>query len=167
MMIIIMNLQMFYYIGILFLIALFVNYFLFLLQNRAKVVKIIDGDTIAVKLLKNQKQIKIRLILINAPESRDSLYMKKQFYGDMAKIRLQKFLPLGSIVTLEYDKRKFDNFERTLAYVYYKGILINEYLVKEGCAEYAEFPPNLKYSKRILKAEIQAKRNKVGMWQKK
>jgi micrococcal nuclease len=109
----------------------------------------------------------VRLILINAPESKNSLYKKEEPYGKEAKRWLEQCLPKNCILRFEFDKQKTDKFNRILAYVYYDNIMINEKMVREGYAQYAEYRPNIKYSKRILKAEIIAKKLKKGIWKNK
>ena len=58
------------------------------------------------------------------------------------------------MVKLELDVRKIDPYDRLLAYVYLpNGQMFNETLVREGYAQVATFPPNVKYQERFLKAQ--------------
>lgn len=42
--------------------------------------------------------------------------------------------------------------------------LLNELLVREGFAQVATYPPNVKYVDLFIEAEKQARTNKKGFW---
>ncbi len=71
----------------------------------------------------------------------------------------------GKKVKLEYDVQKTDKYGRTLAYVYMEnGVFLNEFLVKEGYAQIATYPPNVKYVEVFRKAQKLAREKSKGLW---
>ncbi len=54
-------------------------------------------------------------------------------------------------MALEFDAEKTDRYGRLLAYVWTPGgTLFNEFLVEQGYAQVATFPPNVKYEEWLL-----------------
>ncbi len=132
----------------------------------ARIVKVVDGDTIVIGSLTNKKRrTKVRLIGIDTPESLRSLYQDVMPFGEEASRYTKKRLPQGRRVILIYDKESKDKFERTLAYIYLmNGEFFNETLVKKGYAFAERYPPNVKYSEHFSALEAQAKSQKLGLW---
>ena len=128
--------------------------------------RVIDGDTFWLK--DNNGQIeKVRLIGIDAPESRRSKHKDIQRFGKESKDFLVKFLK-DKKVALEYDVQKTDQYGRTLAYVYLEdGTFLNNYLIRNGYAKVVTFPPNVRNHKQLLESERYARKNKLGMWKEK
>ena len=121
-------------------------------QNRekARVTKVIDGDTFDV-----EGGERIRLYEINAPE------YPKDCMGVDAKARLEDLLLKKSV---SIEKIKKDNFGRIVALVYYDKLLINEILTEEGLA-YFEKSNLLSSSSLIIeKAEEKARSAGRGVW---
>lgn len=86
-------------------------------EYRAKVIKVIDGDTADVDIdlgfdvvLKKQR---IRFMGIDTPESRTSDEVEK-IYGNMAKDFVKSFLKDGEYVTLKTFKDDRGKFGRVL-----------------------------------------------------
>jgi endonuclease YncB( thermonuclease family) len=86
---------------------------------KAEVVRVIDGDTIEVKIialtkpvegLKTEANYRVRYIGIDAPE--------KDQAGYAEATQINKMLVEGRTVWLELDKTVFDKYGRLLAYVY-------------------------------------------------
>jgi len=125
--------------------------------------RVIDGDTFVIMNTHGIDE-KIRLTGVNAPESRNTGKKKKEEFGIESKVFLTKLLA-GKRVRLEFDVQKTDKYGRTLAYVYLEdGTFLNEYLVKEGYAQVATFPPNVKYKDTFIAAQRYARENKTGLW---
>ena len=132
--------------------------FLAISQNKPQtvymnVVRIIDGDTFEGR--SGTETYRIRLNGIDAPE-------KKQDFGNACKQRLGDLCKGGQVKVLLLKK---DFFNRWLGEVYnYKGVHINQQLVKEGLAWHFN-----KYSKDPVLARIQkeAQQAKAGLWQMK
>ena len=129
-----------------------------------KVSKITDGDTFYV-MTKNSEKFKIRLIGINAPESYNvGKKFRKEYFGKEAKIFVTNLLK-NKKVKLIFDVQKTDRYGRILAYAYLEnGVFLNQYLVENGFAVVATFPPNVKFVEVFTKAEKSARNKKLGLW---
>lgn len=118
----------------------------------AKVIRILDGDTLEV--LYNKTPVKIRLAHIDCPEKR-----KSQPFGTDAKKTLSD-LCFGQQVTV-YGQ-KYDRYRRLIALVVNRQHqTLNQEMIKRGMAWHFK-----KYSKDPLYAqlEIEARKRKVGLW---
>lgn len=121
----------------------------------AKVIGIMDGDT--MEILYNNVPTKIRLAHIDCPEKRG-----KQAFGNIAKIALSN-LCFGRIVTIKGER--YDRYKRLIAVVINdKKQNVNQKMIKLGMAWHFT-----KYSKDPVyaKLEIEARKNRVGLWQDK
>lgn len=129
-----------------------------------KVSKITDGDTFYVTTSSSEKY-KIRLIGIDAPETRNvGVKVRKEYFGTEAKIFVTQLLK-NKKVKLTFDVQKTDRYGRVLAYVYLEnGVFLNQYLVENGFAVVATFPPNVKFVEVFTKAEKSARNKKLGLW---
>lgn len=119
----------------------------------AKVIRILDGDTMEV--LYQNKPIKIRLAHIDAPE-----HKKKQAFGIQAKKALSD-LCFGQMVTVHSEK--LDRYGRLIAVIVNnKKQIVNQEMVKLGMAWHFK-----KYSKdnQYAQLEIQARKQRKGLWQ--
>ncbi|HPT63507.1 MAG TPA: thermonuclease family protein [Candidatus Atribacteria bacterium] len=121
------------------------------------VARVIDGDTIE---LSNGE--KVRYIGIDTPElhhpQKEVEYYAREAYE--ANCRLVE----GKRVRLELDVEERDRYGRILAYVYVDDLMVNEWLVANGYAHVATFPPNVKYAERFLQLEREARQAKIGLW---
>ena len=126
--------------------------------------KITDGDTFYVTTSSSEKY-KIRLIGIDAPETRNvGVKVRKEYFGTEAKIFVTQLLK-NKKVKLTFDVQKTDRYGRVLAYVYLEnGIFLNQYLVEKGYAVVSTFPPNVKFVEKFTQAERNARKLKLGMW---
>lgn len=128
-------------------------------KTTAKVVRIIDGDTIEL-----ESGQKVRYIGVDTPETVKPR-VAVQCFGKEASNR-NKELVEGKIVELEKDVSETDKYGRLLRYVWLEGKMINEQLVAEGYARISTFPPDVKYSQLFLAAEKKARLENVGLWKK-
>ena len=128
-----------------------------------KVSKITDGDTFYV-MTKNSEKFKIRLIGIDAPESYNvGKKFRKEYFGKEAKVFATNLLK-NKKVKLTFDVQKTDRYGRILAYAYLEnGVFLNQYLVENGLAVVATFPPNVKFVEVFTKAEKSARNKKLGL----
>ena len=109
---------------------------------RAKVNRIIDGDSIVLDLdlgfdtwINNQS---VRLVGVDAPESRTRDLVEKQF-GNLAKERVNELLEIGSYVIVKTYKDKEGKFGRILGeIVTNEEININDLLIEERLAVFYE-----------------------------
>lgn len=125
--------------------------------------KVVDGDTFWVEDGTN-KGVKIRLIGIDAPESRKTFKKQIGYFGKEAKEYLTKLLT-DKMIRLEYDVNQKDQYGRTLAYVYLQdGIFVNAELIKNGYAMVMTIPPNIKYADEFVKLQKEARENRRGIW---
>jgi endonuclease YncB( thermonuclease family) len=117
---------------------------------------IVDGDTIDVNGCADAGRI--RLILVNTPEISPG-----ECFGKEASAYTSQRL-LNRQVGLEKDRSEKDSFGRYLRYVWTDGELFNERLVRDGYAELAIYPPDLKHLARIAAAQAEAKSASRGLW---
>jgi micrococcal nuclease len=148
-------------------LLLFSLLFFGLLQQPADirtVKKVVDGDTVWVSGKNNGPDEKIRLIGIDAHETRNTARKKAGFYGKEATAYLKKQV-LGKRVRLEYDIRRYDQYRRTLAYIHLEnGRFINADLVRNGYAVVMTVSPNVKYADKFILYQQQARNKKQGLW---
>ncbi len=124
------------------------------------VLRVVDGDTIWV----SQPDEKIRLIGIDAPETRNTGKKQVGYYGKEASDYLKARLK-GKKVRLEYDVQRYDIYRRTLAYVYLEdGTMINAELVRLGYATVMTVAPNVKYADKFILLQQEARKKKRGVW---
>jgi len=133
-------------------------------QNEwVEVSKFVDGDTFWITNTKGQQE-KIRLIGVDAPESRRSGRKEIGFYGREASAYVERILN-GQKIRLEYDVGRYDRYKRTLAYVYLQdGTFLNAHLVENGYAMVMTVPPNVKYADLFVKLQKEARKKKKGLW---
>lgn len=122
------------------------------------VARVYDGDTI---ILTDKKQI--RLLGINTPEIESRLRAEEPG-GMAAKKWLQAQLQENKVY-LEYDQTKRDKYKRLLAHVFTPdGKHINQALLENGLAFVSIIPPNIRYSDKLIQAQLQAEKQKLGIW---
>ena len=126
----------------------------------AKVVRVIDGDTLEVQF--NGKTEKVRLIGVDTPETVHPT-IGEEPYGKAASNFTKSQLE-GKQVTLELDVQERDQYGRILAYVWLNGKLFNEVLLREGYAQVATYPPNVKYVEKFTAAQKEAREAGRGLW---
>jgi len=120
---------------------------------------VIDGDTVVI-----DDGQKIRYIGINAPELASDDH-KAEPYGEASK-QFNVRLVDRKNVRLEFDKDRFDQYRRLLAYVFLKnGTFVNSEVLLNGYAYLLRHPPNLKHDSILLQAQRSAMAAKRGIWQ--
>ncbi|MCZ4224958.1 thermonuclease family protein [Pedobacter rhodius] len=122
------------------------------LNFTAKVIRIIDGDT--MEILYQDHPVKIRLAHIDCPEKRAA-----QPFGNNAKEALSD-LCFGQMVDVKVEK--YDRYKRLIAIVVNgKRQIVNQEMIKQGMAWHFK-----KYSSDgvYAKLEIIAREKKVGLW---
>ncbi|QJB56205.1 thermonuclease family protein [Pseudodesulfovibrio sp. zrk46] len=122
--------------------------------EEALFLNLIDGDSMWVEYQGRSREV--RLIGIDAPEW-------GQEYGTKAKSHALNFC-YGKQLTLEFDKGRKDKYGRLLAYVYCGKRMLNEELVRAGLALAVRYEPNVKYQKRLERAEKEARAKRNGFW---
>jgi micrococcal nuclease len=128
------------------------------------VVRVVDGDTIVIK--KDGKDVKVRLIGINTPETVDPR-RPVQCFGKEASNKAKALLTPGLMVGVAGDPSQdaYDKYGRLLAYVYLPdGSLFNEYMIAEGYAYEYTYDVPYRYQKEFKAAEAAAKAAGKGLW---
>ena len=124
--------------------------------DTAKVIQVIDGDTITVK-----GGYRVRYIGIDTPE----IHPVPEAYGTEAW-QGNRQLVEGKEVRLERDVSETDKYGRLLRYVYVDDVFVNAELVRQGLAEAKAYPPDIKYQDYLEQMEAEAKEAGRGMWAK-
>ncbi|MEZ5281822.1 MAG: thermonuclease family protein [Acidimicrobiales bacterium] len=127
----------------------------------ARVMWVIDGDTIEVDL--DGVQETVRLIGIDTPEKTGGL-RDAECYGDEATQRMRQLLDEGEGVYLELDQEPRDQYDRLLAYVYSSDGFINELLVRDGYAAAFRYEPNTARAAQLEEAQRRAREFDLGLW---
>lgn len=141
---------------------------------KAKVTKVIDGDTIKVDI--DGKIYKVRFIGINCPEIGEN----EEFFGKEAYEFSKEKLDDREIF-LQKDVSETDKYGRLLRYVWLekpkdlnnpskdeiRDFSINGILVREGYAKANYYPPDTSYTKFLKEIEKQAKKENLSMWNEK
>ena len=121
-----------------------------------KVVKVADGDTVTV-LAEGNKQVRIRLAGIDAPE-------RKQAYGKKSKTFLSGRVA-GQLVSVTYEKK--DRYGRIVGVIWLDGKDINLEVIKAGLAwHYKRYQREQSAQDRVLYADAEqaAKVSKLNLW---
>jgi len=130
-----------------------------LAENRqgAKVIRVIDGDTVEI-----EGGQKVRYIGIDTPET---VHPDKavQCFGREATDKNRKLVE-GKTVELEQDISETDKYGRLLRYVYIDDLFVNDYLIRQGFAHASSYPPDIKYQDQFRQAEQEARQNNRGLW---
>lgn len=123
-----------------------------------QVERVYDGDTI---MLEGGQQV--RLLGVNTPEIQ-SRVRNEEPGGVAAKEWLQNLLK-EKAVFLEYDAEKKDKYKRKLAHVFLpNGKHINLALLENGLGTLSIIPPNLRHSDKLIQAQQNAEKKKLGLW---
>jgi micrococcal nuclease len=126
----------------------------------AEVSSVTDGDTVEVILAGSA--VDVRLIGVDTPETVHPS-QPVECFGQAAS-RFTRSQLEGERIRLEFDVERYDQYGRTLGYVWLGGHLFNEILVRRGFATVATYPPNVKYVDLFLSAERAARGHDRGLW---
>ena len=129
----------------------------------AKVVRVIDGDTI--KVLISDKEEAVRLIGIDAPEITDSR-KTIQCFGKEASDKAKEVSGEKTVVReADSTQDNKDKYGRLLRYVFVDGINLSKLMISQGYAHEYTYQNNpYKYMDEFKDAQEQAQKNKVGLW---
>ena len=127
-------------------------------RERVEVARVIDGDTVVLRDGRH-----VRLLGINAPEISHHGGANEEG-AIQAKETLERLI-IKSPQFLESDKELFDHYGRTLAYLFSaEGKNMNAELVRLGLVTVNLYPPNLKYSQRLISSQYLAELEELGIW---
>lgn len=134
-------------------------------MEKCTVQRVVDGDTYVLDIGTEEK--KVRLIGVDTPESvAPASYAKEnteegRTVSEIVKGRIKA----GDILYAEYDVSKTDKYGRMLAYLYFEdGTMVQDWLLENGYANIATYPPNVKYADHFAELVHTAAENKVGLW---
>lgn len=133
------------------------------MKETAKVIRVVDGDTIKVEI--NNKEDTVRLIGIDAPETVDPR-KPVQCFGKEASSKAKEILT-GKTIVLESDliQGERDKYGRLLRYVFINTENFNLFMISSGFAhEYAYRDNPYKYQAEFMAAEKSARESKKGLW---
>lgn len=128
-----------------------------------KVIKVVDGDTIAVDI--DGVSETLRLIGINTPETVDPR-KPVECFGVEASNKAKELLS-GKSVALEKDNSQDerDKYGRLLRYIRTKeGLFYNLEIIKQGYAYEYTYDVPYKYQSEFKEAENYARTKKLGLW---
>ncbi len=129
-------------------------------SSKARVERVVDGDTILVRI--DGRRERVRYIGIDTPESVKP-GTRVQCFGKAAA-EANRRLVEGRDVRLEYDAEARDRYGRLLAYVYRDDLLVNAELIRGGYAKPLEIAPNLAHAAELRRLAATARRARVGLW---
>lgn len=118
----------------------------------AKVLRVVDGDTIDVEI--NGERQRVRYIGINTPERNEPCFDE----ATAANVELV----LGKTVELVKDVSDTDRYDRLLRYVYVGDVFVNEKLVRQGYAEAVLYRPDERQYDLFSQLEFEAAQAGLG-----
>lgn len=127
----------------------------------ARVVRVVDGDTIVVAI--DGEEYRVRYIGIDTPET---VHPDKpvEWMGPEASAA-NKALVEGKTVYLEKDISETDQYDRLLRYVFLEdGTFVNAELVRLGYAQVSTYPPDVRYVDLYLEMQRAAQAAGRGLW---
>ena len=129
---------------------------------KATVERVVDGDTMKLKLDKTKEVVTLRLLLVDTPES-----VKKgvdpQPYSIEASNFAKNTLKAGDTVYIEYDEGdKTDKYDRHLGNSNWQ--MFNETLISQGYARVGYIYSQKRHLDEFYKAQDYAKSNKLNIW---
>ena len=129
-----------------------------------KLVSIVDGDTIQIE--KDWKNISVRLIWVDAPESYSTRFWYVECYWSEAKTYMENLLKHASTIELEIDITQWetDKYDRLLWYVRNNGVNINQKMIEDWYAREYTYNKPYKYQSEFKQSEILSKDNKNWLW---
>lgn len=127
----------------------------------ATLVKVVDGDTIWVRLDDGAEE-KVRYIGLDAPEAAQDGRPGEPLAEEAT--RYNALLLSEGPLRLVTDAEERDQHGRLLAYVWAGDVFVNEQLILGGFARAHAYPPNLAMQERLGEAERTARSAGVGLW---
>lgn len=124
------------------------------------VVRIVDGDTIHVRL--GERLERVRYIGVNTPEVHHP--SKGEQPGGREAAVVNRELVNGRRVRLELDAQPRDRHGRLLAYVWVDETMVNAELVRRGFAQVMTVPPNVRHQTLFLRLQREARAAGRGLW---
>lgn len=129
------------------------------IKQKAKIIRLIDGDTVKVKLTATGRKADVRLIGLDTPEL-------SKCGGNRAKKEAKKILPVGTRVLLVSDATQpvKDRYGRLLRYVMRRATDVSKAQLARGMAKVLVVGKPFKRIKPYRAAQAQADKNNLGNW---
>lgn len=127
--------------------------------------RVIDGDTYDIEI--DGVEYRVRLIGIDTPESvaPEDYYKENTQEGVDVSAAVKEKIHSGDTVYIEYDIQTEDKYGRALAYLFLSdGTMIQDWLLEQGYANVATYPPNTKYAEHFADIAHKAMENHIGLW---
>lgn len=136
-------------------------------ETRARIVDVIDGDTIGVESLTGRDLGRVRLLGIDSPELARGTD-PAECYAEAATDELASMLPTGRLVRLRPDpqQRDRDVYGRLLRYAEYDGVDVSTALLRVGAARLYKTDPPLVIQGQLEAAAAEAETTHRGLWRR-
>ena len=130
----------------------------------ARVVRVVDGDTVIID--RGRGNERLRYIGMDTPESVKpgtpvEFMAKEASAANAAMVE-------GRTVVLERDVSETDQYDRLLRYVWVRDgdawRFVNLELVRQGFAQVATFPPDVRWTDVLRDAQRAARDAGIGLW---
>ena len=130
-------------------------------KDRGNVVKVVDGDTLTVRLQGGKKR-NVRLIGIDTPE----VYGGRECGGKQASAAMARFAPVGSKVKLISDPTQDlrDRYGRLVRYVQRNGRDLSQQQIRAGMSKRYVYDDLFQRAGAYAATEKQARSGKRGLW---
>lgn len=139
-------------------------------SSEAFIERVVDGDTMKVKLKDSGEIVTLRLLLIDTPESVKPGVAPQPYSIDASNFA-KELLQVGDKVYLEYDEGdKTDKYDRHLCYLWFYNKedkswkIFNEEIVEEGLARVGYIYSQRRHLDTLYKAQDKAKASKLNIW---
>ena len=138
-----------------------------LAEDSYEVERAVDGDTIIV--IDQGQRRRVRLMGIDTPEVFDKSGTGERLaqpapFGPEASSFTKAFIA-GGKVQMRFGRRRVDQYDRLLAYVFVDDRMLNEELARAGLAKAKTYAGDESpLSRRIEKAEAEARDARRGIW---
>lgn len=133
--------------------------------EEAVLVRVVDGDTIRVRLHGIEEPV--RYVGIDTPEPNPGSAATPEPFAIEATAANLRLLE-GARLVLERDVSERDRFGRLLRHVWAQNAdgwtLIGLALVSDGYAQVSTFPPDVRYADALLEAQRAARGSGRGLW---
>ena len=127
-------------------------------QAVVRVRRVVDGDTL---LLTNGERV--RLLGVDTPETKKEGTPVQPFGPEASEFT--RGMVEGKVVTLVFDRERYDKYGRVLAFVYVNGICLNEELIRQGLsAAQLQYPYRSDMKQQFARAEVEAREHRRGLW---
>ena len=131
--------------------------------------RVVDGDTIIVHIPKpgapegEVDRVRVRLLCIDTPESVKPNHPVEPFGPEAAEFA-REFLK-DKRTTLRFGRRRVDQYDRLLAFVFVGDVMLNEELARAGLARVKVYAGDESpLTRRIETAAEEAKSARRGVW---